>query len=167
MSASFKGGARLQAHLKKLQETLGKKKAVKVGFFENATYPDGTSVAVVAATQEFGSPAQNIPARPFMRPAFDERHEQWGKAITGVLKTSNGNVEGALERGGAAAAEDIKKAIQAVHDPMLAVSTIEARLRDWEETGAFEKDKDLQKPLIRTGHMLNSVSYQVEDDDGS
>lgn len=155
----------MAAHLKKIQETLGKKKTVKVGFFENATYPDGTSVATVAATQEFGSPAQNIPARPFMRPAFDENHEQWGKAIRGVLKTSNGNVDGALERGGAAAAEDIKKSIQAVHEPMLAVSTIKARLRDWEETGAFEKDKDLQKPLIRTGHMLNSVSYQVEDDD--
>ncbi|MXV35743.1 MULTISPECIES: hypothetical protein [unclassified Saccharibacter] len=167
MSSSIKGGAKMAAHLKTFQENLGKKKTVKVGFFENATYPDGTSVPMVAATQEFGSPVQNIPARPFMRPAFEENHEQWGKAISGVLKTSNGSMEGALKAAGGAAAEDIRKAIQAVHEPGLAVSTIKARLRDWEETGAFEKDADLQKPLIRTGHMLNSVSYQVEDDDGS
>lgn len=157
----------MAAHLKKLQETLGKKKAVKVGFFENATYPDGTSVAVVAATQEFGSPAQNIPARPFMKTTFDEKQKKWMRIVKRALQEDGHNPDVALERVGLAAAEDIKKAIQAVHEPMLAVSTIKARLRDWEETGAFEKDKDLQKPLIRTGHMLNSVSYQVEDDDGS
>ena len=48
------GGAKLDAYLKTLAERIGTGKGVEVGFLEDATYPDGTSVAMVAAVNEFG-----------------------------------------------------------------------------------------------------------------
>ena len=40
----------------------------QIGFPSGQHYPDGTNVAYVAAIQEFGAPAVNIPPRPFMQP---------------------------------------------------------------------------------------------------
>lgn len=56
------GGARLQAHLDRILERVKSAKEVRVGFLEGATYPDGTSVPMVAAVQEFGG-SMEIPAR--------------------------------------------------------------------------------------------------------
>lgn len=39
-------------------------KQVKVGFIDGATYPDGTPVVLVAATGEYGNPANNQPRDP-------------------------------------------------------------------------------------------------------
>ena len=49
----------------------------QVGLPSGINYEDGTPVAQVAAIQEFGAPAQKIPARPFIRPTVKEQKEQW------------------------------------------------------------------------------------------
>lgn len=72
-NVQFKGGKELNKLLKTALK--GGKKSVTVGFFESAKYQDGTQVAQVAVTQEFG--ARNagrgnsvvIPERPFFRNA--------------------------------------------------------------------------------------------------
>ncbi len=47
---------------------------VHVGILKHETYPDtGSTVAVVAATLEFGSVTRNIPERPLFRPVFEEQ----------------------------------------------------------------------------------------------
>lgn len=56
------GGDKLQAYLDGILARVSSAQAVKVGFMEGATYPDGTSVPMVAAVQEFGGSMQ-IPAR--------------------------------------------------------------------------------------------------------
>ena len=56
------GGDKLQQYLDRLLARVSSAQAVKVGFLEGATYPDGTSVPMVAAVQEFGG-SMNIPAR--------------------------------------------------------------------------------------------------------
>jgi hypothetical protein len=51
---AFSGGAALEAKLREIAEKVGKAKTVNVGFLEGATYPDGTPVALIAATNEYG-----------------------------------------------------------------------------------------------------------------
>ncbi|STM78062.1 Uncharacterised protein [Escherichia coli] len=56
------GGKQFRQKLKQVAANLSLGKKLKVGFLEGATYPDGTSVAYIAAVQEFGGRAV-IPAR--------------------------------------------------------------------------------------------------------
>jgi len=50
----FSGGAALEAKLREIADKVGKAKTVNVGFLEGSTYPDGTPVALIAATNEYG-----------------------------------------------------------------------------------------------------------------
>lgn len=54
MGKAFSGGAALEAKLREIAAKVGKPNMVRVGFLEDATYPDGTPVALVAATNEYG-----------------------------------------------------------------------------------------------------------------
>src|SRR5690348_3551284 len=56
------GGDKLQAHLDRILERVKSAQAVRVGFLEGATYPDGTPLAKIAAVQEFGGTIE-MPAR--------------------------------------------------------------------------------------------------------
>ena len=59
---STKGGDKLKAILAKAEQNRASK--AKVGFM-GGKYPDGTSLAAVAAAQNYGVPEQGIPERPF------------------------------------------------------------------------------------------------------
>lgn len=64
MAATVTGGDKLMAHLNGIQAGLasaGTGPSVRIGFLESATYPDGTSVAGVAAIQEFGATINRQP----------------------------------------------------------------------------------------------------------
>jgi hypothetical protein len=50
----LRGGAKLEAALAKIAKNVKRGAKLRVGFFENATYDDGTFVAMVAAMNEFG-----------------------------------------------------------------------------------------------------------------
>jgi hypothetical protein len=54
---------------------------LKAGFIDNSTYEDGTSVAMVAAANEYGDPAFNRPPRPFFRNAIEEHEAEWHDTI--------------------------------------------------------------------------------------
>lgn len=150
-------GRRLQEALNKLTNC-----SAKVGWFEGQPYPDGTSVAMVAMTQEYGSPAKNIPPRPFVRPTISKYEKQWAnyfeKGSKELLKNEI-TIEQIFEKVASKAASQIKKSITEVTEPPLAQATINARLRR-------KKNKTvttgLTKPLIDTKHMFRSLSYVVE-----
>ncbi|MFW8236138.1 hypothetical protein ACOID8_31695, partial [Klebsiella pneumoniae] len=55
------GGDKLMEHLQSIAKGLSSGDDLKVGFLEGAKYPDGTPVALVAATNEFGGTVK-IPA---------------------------------------------------------------------------------------------------------
>lgn len=55
MSARMRGGTKLARYLTDLKRNASNAQKVHVGFFQGATYPDGTPVATVAAMQEFGA----------------------------------------------------------------------------------------------------------------
>jgi hypothetical protein len=131
----------------KALEAIGKKMGsgtMRVGFLEGATYPNGTPVAEVAFYNEFGT--INMPPRPFFRNMISEESPNWPKKMAGALAAGYDGPEALGLMG-----EDIKGALQqsitTLASPALAPSTVHA--------------KGFDKPLIDTGHMLNSVSYEV------
>lgn len=140
----------------------GKDTQGKVGFFESAKYENGTPVAQVAVTQEFGDPEKNIPPRPFFRNAIAENQTAWkalvSKLIRAVVKGKITYHE-AIEMIGLTAAGHVRKSISVLTAPALAESTIRARLRkraDGKTIGL------LTKPLVDSKIMINSVTNLTE-----
>ncbi len=144
------GGDRLQAALDRIARKLKKGGTVKVGFMGGALYPDGTSVPLVAAINEFGAPSRGQPPRPFFRNMIAAKSGEWPKAIEGLLIATDYDVKQTLEQTGASIAGQLQQSIVDLVDPPLAPSTI-AR-------------KGFSKPLIDTQHMLNSVTFVVESE---
>lgn len=139
------GGSKLAARLEGISRRVATGREVRVGFLEGATYPDGTSVPVVAIVQEFGS--GKIPARPYFRPMIAAKKAGWGKSLATVLQNNDFDGEKALEAMGAGIAGQLRQSIIDVTAPPLGASTI--------------RRKGSTKPLVDTGHLLGSVDYEV------
>lgn len=142
------GGDKLQAALAAIVRNVNKGQAVNVGFLAGSSYPDGTSVPLVASVQEFGSSSQGIPPRPFFRSMIAAKAPGWGKSMAAVLKATNYDAAQALGQMGMGISGQLQDSIRATNSPALAPETI-AR-------------KGFATPLIDTGVMINSVSYEVE-----
>ena len=77
--ASISGGNKLEAALKAISAKINRPGTLRVGFLEGATYPDGTSIPMVAAVNEFGAPSRGIPPRPFFRTMVADKSSTWAK----------------------------------------------------------------------------------------
>lgn len=143
--AVIKGGDRLKAALRDLASRLDKPATLRVGFLEGATYPDGTSVPMVAAFNEFGT--AKAPPRPFFRNMVAEKSGDWPKAIAALLEANNMDAARALALTGEAIKGQLQQSIRDLDSPPLAQSTIDR--------------KGFDKPLIDTGVMINSVDFEV------
>lgn len=189
--SGFSGGDELKRKLLGVAKNLGKGDLLKVGFLEGATYPDGTPVAQIAAVQEFGGeidvparaqdlqfrqgkngevgnrfvkkkdanfvqtvtiPAHKIviPPRPFFRKMIWTQSKGWGALVSVSLKEKNYDLEAAMAATGEIIRGQLQNSIRQLTTPPLKQSTIRA--------------KGSEKPLIETGHMLNSVDYEVTTD---
>lgn len=145
--------------------------SVKIGWFPSARYDDdkSTPVAQVAAVQEYGYPPKNIPARPFVRPAIENNQTKWKnigeRGLKAILKQKS-TAKAVLENIGITAVGDIQHAISQVYSPVLKQRTIEARLARRNAQGGRRLTKTqaqgIAKPLIDTGHMQATVSYEIE-----
>lgn len=188
--AKLTGGARIDATLREIARKLDTASKVAVGFLENAVYRDGTPVAYVAAVNEFGgtinvpegevtvyrklnkngefarggkfvkkavanvvtthtSPAHTItiPSRPFFRTTIAEHQAEWGPTL-GALVTKKGyDAAKALDAMGQIVAGEIRQGIWDMNTPPNAPSTL--------------RQKKGSKPLVDTGHMLDSVDSEV------
>ena len=132
---------------------------VTAGFLETAKYSDGTPVAAVAAQNEFGNPAKNIPSRPFFRNAVKTNEQKWEKAAGQLmLSVIEGKIpkEQALDQLGQLIKGDIQESILDGDFESLKQSTLDARQSRKRTAGVANK------PLIDTGHMMRSVDYVVE-----
>lgn len=132
-------------------------KQVKVGFIDGATYPDGTSVAAIAAQNEFGNTAKRIPSRPFFRNAIALKEKEWKELIPRGIMAGRPIAE-IMEVVGAVIAADVRDSIIQLTDPALAAYTIKKRK---------ERGNDSTKPLEDTKVMLNDVTYQVGENESS
>ena len=132
---------------------------VTAGYLDNTKYADGTPVATVAAQNEFGNPAKNIPSRPFFRHAIKANKQKWAETAGRLIESA---IEGqisesqALDQLGAMIAGDIQESILDGDFEPLKKSTLVARQSRKRTPGVANK------PLIDTGHMMRSVDYVVE-----
>ncbi|ELY6087820.1 hypothetical protein SNQ11_002957 [Cronobacter sakazakii] len=146
---TFSGGAALEAKLAELAEKLGDGKTLRVGFLEGATYPDGQSVPMVAAANEYGDPAMNRPPRPFFRNMIAEKSPEWPQDIAKIAEATGYEAEAMLGLMGEHIKGQLQGSIRDLMEPALSPVTI--------------AKKGFSKPLIETSHMLNSVDYDIKD----
>lgn len=163
---------------------------IKVGFLANATYPDGTPVAMIAMIQEFGATINraagdvtiyrkvnaagteflkggrfvkrtqsnfssthkheaytiNIPPRPFFRTMIAQNQASWAPELARLIKSGIAPMD-ALRTLGQIMSGQLRASIIAMNTPPNAPSTIQK--------------KKAAKPLVDTGHMRNSVDFEV------
>ncbi|MGV3346410.1 hypothetical protein ACGVWS_11965 [Enterobacteriaceae bacterium LUAb1] len=136
--------------LNKTEEELSSKQ-VKVGFIDGATYPDGTSVAMVAAINEYGNPANNQPPRPFFRNAVSEKQKDWSDTVSRGLRAGK-SVDTVLEAVGAQVQGDVQESISELMEPALSPTTISMRR---------SRGNVSVKPLVDTRVMIGDVNYEV------
>lgn len=144
--AEILGGDKLVAELTRIAAQLTSGASLRVGFLENAKYPDGTPVAQVAAWNNWGT--SRAPPRPFFSNMVAKKSPEWPAAIEGLLKTTDYNAGQTLRLTGEAIAGQLRQEIIDTVAPPNAPSTI-AR-------------KGHGKVLEDTLLMLGSVDYEVE-----
>ena len=114
--------------------------------------------ATLAYIHDNGSPAANIPARPFMRPGIMSVKANISialeKGARGAIHGEASAVDKALNIAGMTAQSAIRGKINEGIAPELAESTIAAR-----KAKGFQGEK----PLIRTAQMRNSINYVVRE----
>lgn len=175
--ATITGGTKLEAKLREIAANLKSGGTLRVGFLEGATYPDGTSVAMVAALDEYGH--GKTPPRPYFRTMIAEKSPEWPDAIADLLKTNNYDVKRTLETAGEAIKGQLQQSIIDLNEPALSAITVmlrgmKANNPSLVVTGSTVGEAARRvkagltnygastKPLVESGHMLNSVSYEVE-----
>jgi hypothetical protein len=146
---AFSGGEKLEAYLRELAQKVSAPGTLEVGFMEGATYPDGTSVPMVAAIQEFGAPANNIPPRPFFRGMIAKDSPHWGDQLGTLLKATQYDGSRALELMGEEIKGELTESIRDFGTPANSESTVD--------------QKGFNDPLIDTGHMINSITARVKE----
>jgi len=125
---------------KQLKKQNGK---IEVGFFEGEKYPDGKSVAKVAAFNEFGG--GHTPPRPFMRTLAQNHRKIWRKILQDELPKEE-DAHTALATLAEYMVDDLKDYIRIWTYPPNAPSTV--------------KKKGFNNPLVDTGRMMNSVDWR-------
>lgn len=179
-SISFSGGDALKAALAEISKKVEQTRTLRAGFLENATYPDGTSVAAVAAIQNFGAPAKKIPKRPYFSNMVGEKSPRWGEQIGKVVVAADYDVDVTMGRMGELIKSQLQQSIIETDGPRLSPITLMLRKMSSEDQGLVMGGKVVAeaarrvaegestdgvstKVLDDTGHMLNSVDYEVSE----
>ena len=118
--------------------------SVRVGVLENATYPDGTPVAMVAFWNEYGT--RTSPVRAFFRTTVSENKKNWVLSVQNLMKMHNDpkQVMGLI---GVNIQEQLVHSINTWSDPPNAPYTIEK--------------KGFDAPLRDTTRMSKSISIEI------
>ena len=115
-------------------------------------YPDGTSVALVGAVHEFGSGTRKIPERSFLRSTINDERKTYTKMLSTIAEFAideGRDLKDGLAIVGQVAQGDVQKKIVDIKDPPNTPETI--------------RRKGSSNPLIDTGHMRQSVTYEVRE----
>jgi len=137
-------------------------KDVLVGIPESKDERDDGDIgnAAIGYINENGSPAQNIPPRPHLKPGVRSVEQDFMPHLkTAARKALEGDAEGAvtsLDRAGTVAANGVKRYITITGFTPLADATIANRLR---------RGRTGNKPLIDTGEYRRSITHVVRDKD--
>jgi len=141
----IKSPKRALAELDKINKRMSGPDNVKVGLPKGSNaYPDGTSVIMVGAVHEFGSPTRGIPQRSFLRTTVNEKRRSYKKLFKSLSKKIvDGTItkEEALGTLGLQLQGDVQGKIS---------DGISPALKSREGT-----------PLIDTGHLRQSIIFKV------
>ena len=140
--------------------------------------------ATIAYLMDNGAPANNIPARPFMRPGIKRATSQikaeFKIAASAVLTGNEGLVNASLNRAGLAAQNAIRGVISEGIPPPLKPETIAARKYGRKTASMRKGEKEYMRqiaegatpaeaqasvgitPLVNTGALRNSITYVVK-----
>ena len=146
--ATIRGGGKLELALSRIARQLSNASTLRVGFLENSSYPDGKPVAMIAAVNEFGAPSRGVPPRPFFRNMIAAKSEEWPDGIAAALKANDLDAGKALDLTGHAIKGQLQESIVDFDSVPLKPATVERKGND--------------KQLVDTGHMLNSVDFEVK-----
>lgn len=119
---------------------------------------DNTSItnAEIGYLMETGSPAMNLPARPFLVPGVQSVEKQVAKQLqkgaVAALDGSKDDVEKAFIAAGLVAQNGVRREINDGTFAPLAEATLAARRR---------RGRTGTKPLIDTGQLRNSITYAL------
>lgn len=130
---------------------------------QSARSGDALTNPQLAAIHEFGG--GNVPERSFLRATVDQdrsietfARDQAAQVATGMMPAKQ-----AGERVGVIATAAVKRRIRAHIPPPLAAVTIERKLGKGSHGGGLaSKGGDAAAPLIDTGQLINSITYQVK-----
>jgi HK97 gp10 family phage protein len=126
-------------------------RAITVGVHDDTgSYPDGESVAQVAAWNEYGT--EDIPERPFLRSTMAKRRKKY-TIIMGTIAAAavegKASIKAGMARLGELVRSDVRNAIVNWSEPGNSPATIRKKGRD--------------DPLVDTRRMLTSVEYKHAD----
>lgn len=131
--------------LEKLATALRKPGSVLVGLPKDSNdYPDGTSVIMVGAVHEFGSPARGVPQRSYLRTTIIEQKRAYRDLFIKLSKLIVKNkmtTEKALNILGLTVQTDVREKISDISEPAL-------KAREG-------------NPLVDTGHLRQSITFEV------
>lgn len=133
--------------LEKISKNMRGPDSVKVGLPKGSNdYPDGTSVIMVGAVHEFGSPSRGIPQRSFLRSTVQEERRGYARIFKKLsIKIIKGQLtkKQALGIVGLTVQKDVQKKITDIKEPPL-------------------KQRE-GNPLVDTGHLRQSITYEVTE----
>lgn len=151
MGVKFTGGGKLLTKLKTISKN-AKKARLTAGFYKDAKYEDGTSVAQVAMWNNFGRNEEGcfVPPRPFFSETISKNKDKWVNNYSKALKNTDYHIEKSSKLVGEQMRADIVDSINECTDPPNAEATI--------------KEKGRDAPLKDTYHLMRSVGYQYNDE---
>lgn len=162
-------------------------KDVLVGIPDSAPERTDTPItnAQIGYVMETGSPAHNVPARPFLVPGVADVQsqcaERLGKAAGAALDGNQAGAERQMTAAGLIAESSVKKKIGSNIPPALSPETIRNRHRSRQTQSMRGDEKEYLKavdagtdpavaqaeagiiPLINTGSLRNAITSVVRD----
>jgi hypothetical protein len=120
--AEIFGGDKLEKAMQELARKLGRGGEVKIGYLAAARYPNGVSVALVGALNEFGT--SRAPPRPAIRNMLKEKSKDWPASAAAILQNTHNDVPLTLQLLGEGIKGQWQAAIRDLWDPPLAPSTV-------------------------------------------
>lgn len=141
--------------LERLVKSYDNKSVLAIGWPRSTSavgirYPDGTSVVLVAAVNQFGSASRGIPARPFMTESAEPAvvaTRPVAETMIRIINRGKATPEDALQEMGP-----------------YAVGAFQSTITDhaWVPNAPRTvRDKQSDKPLIDTALMRNSLTFVV------
>lgn len=135
-------------------------KEVLIGIPSTTAGRDDTPInnAEIGYLMETGSPAQNIPPRPFLVPGVESARAKFiphmKQAGISALEGKAGDVDRGFEGAGMIAASSVQQKItEGPFTPLSSVTLAKRRA----------KGRTSEKPLIDTGQLRRSVTYVVRN----